>query len=68
MNVKALGMIALVICAVTLSGCAGGGEMSKEETKTLETNLNSPVDVEKVRAEYAASKGQGNAGAAPGGP
>jgi len=67
MNVKALGMIALVASAIALAGC-GSGDMSKEEVKTLEGNLNSPVDVEKIRAEYAASKGQGNAGAAPGGP
>lgn len=60
-------MTALVASTVALAGC-GSGEMSKEEVKTLETNLNKPVDVEKIRAEYAASKGQGNAGAAPGGP
>ncbi len=68
MKVKAFGMVALVVSAVVLAGCSSGGDMKKEEVKTLETNLNSPVDVEKIRAEYAASKGQGNAGAAPGGP
>ncbi len=71
MNVKTLGLAVLIASALTLAGC-GEEQMKQGDVKTLETNLNKPVDVEKIRAEYEAQKKQGGGGsvgqAAPGGP
>lgn len=50
------------------AGCSGEQKLGETEKKTLRQNLNSPVDVEKIRAEYAKEKGkEGNkTGAADG--
>lgn len=63
MTRRLLAWTALLVCALALAGC-GSGEMKKEEVKTLEQNLNKPVDVDKIRAEYRAQQESGKAGAA----
>lgn len=65
MSIRVLGMAALLAGAIALAGC-GSGDMGSGEVKTLETNLNKPVDVEKIRAEYKAQQEGGRAGAAIG--
>lgn len=70
MSLKALGIVSLCVGMAVLAGC-GEEQLKQSEVKTLETNLNKPVDVEKIRAEYEAQKnsGGGSVGqAAPGGP
>lgn len=71
MGLKALGLISLCLGMTILAGC-GEEQLKQSEVKTLETNLNKPVDVEKIRAEYEAQKSKGGGGsvgqAAPGGP
>ncbi len=39
------------------TGCSQEEAMKPKDADTLKNNLNSPVDVEKVRAEYAKEKG-----------
>jgi len=43
--------------ALGLVGCSGGDSLPEKDKEVLKNNLNSPVDVEKVRSEYAKEKG-----------
>jgi hypothetical protein len=61
--IKSLGGLLLLAAILAMAGC-GPGELKKEEVRTLEQNLNKPVDVEKIRAEYKAQQESGKAGAA----
>lgn len=56
---KVLGL-ALALGALVLvgAGCSGEQKLGETEKKTLQQNLNAPVDVEKIRAEYAKEKGK----------
>jgi hypothetical protein len=40
-----------------LVGCSGSDAMPEKDKDTLKGNLNSPVDVEMIRSEYAKEKG-----------
>lgn len=41
-----------------LTGCAAPAELGAQEEATLQENLESPVDVERIRAEYYREKGK----------
>jgi hypothetical protein len=43
---------------VLLSGCAAPAELGEREEATLRESLESPVDVERIRAEYFREKGK----------
>jgi hypothetical protein len=43
--------------ALGLVGCSGSDTMPEKDKETLKSNLNTPVDVEKIRSEYAKQKG-----------
>jgi len=60
-----LAIASLLIAAFGVVGCSGGSEMSEKETKTLESNLTSPVDVDKIRAEYNKQNGGGGGAGGP---
>lgn len=51
--------LTLLLAGVVLGlvGCSGSDAMPAKDKDTLQSNLNTPVDVEKVRAEYAKEKG-----------
>lgn len=53
-------LLTAVLAAFTIAaiGCSsGGGELKAADKDTLKSNLNSPVNVEKVRADYAKQNG-----------
>jgi len=49
----------LLLAGVVLGlvGCSGSDAMPEKDKDALKSNLNSPVDVEKIRSEYAKEKG-----------
>jgi hypothetical protein len=49
---------------ILLVGCSGGSQPTPDQEKTLKNSLNTPVDVEKIRKEYAEQQKQGKTGAA----
>jgi hypothetical protein len=57
MTMGRLLLTGLAACGLVLAGCQGEADMSKGDQNTLKENLNKPVDVEKIRAEYAKEKG-----------
>jgi len=49
--------VILLAAVMVATGCSQEEAMKPKDADTLKNNLNSPVDVEKVRAEYAKEKG-----------
>jgi hypothetical protein len=58
----------ILLVGAALVGCQGqDASLSKQDTKTLETNLNTPVDYEKIRDDYYKKQGKTPPPAGPGG-